>query len=172
MTPPRQRRKPQASTLPANHPGDREPPLAVRPTREALTEALRQVIDPAQSIAVDQTPDETGSYQQQLVTVPGQYAPHGWRLQIMWRDGAILRLSQAWGPGGFHWSYGCDWWPDWTATESVPLCPICHLLAPLERAALQRRLLAEPCALPTQLPVNAPGIDAIMTDDYLGLFTS
>ena len=164
---PRQRRKPQAATLPANHPGDREPTPAVRPTREALAAALRQVIDPAQPIAVDSTPDETGSYQQQQVTVPG------WRLWIMWREGAISHLSQAWGPGGVHWSYGCDWWPDWTAgPEAVPLCPIGHLLAPLERAALQRRLLAEPCTLPPQLPVNAPGIDAIMSKDYLELFTA
>lgn len=162
----RQRRKPQAATLPANHPGDREPPLAVRPTREALAAALRQVVDPAQVITVDQTPDETGSYQQQLVTVAG------WRLLIMWREGAILHLSQAWGPGGFHWSYGCDRWPDWTAgPEAVPLCPIKHLLAPLERAALQARLLAEPCTPSPQLPVNAPGIDAIMTEDFLALMT-
>ena len=166
MTQPRQLRKPQAASLPANHPDDREPQAAVRPTREALTEALRQVADPAQPIAVDQTPDETGSYQQQLVTVPG------WRLLIMWREGAISHLSQAWAPGGTHWAYGCDRWPDWTAgPEAVLLCPIQHLLAPLERAALERRLLAEPCTPPPQMPVNAPGIDAIMTDDYLGLFT-
>ena len=166
MTQPRQRRKPQAPTLPSNHPGDREPTPAVRPTREALAAALRQVINPAQPIAVDQTPDETGSYQQQLVTVAG------WRLQVMWREGAILHLSQAWGPGSVHWAYGCDRWPDWTAgSDAVPLCPIRHLLPPLERAALERRLLAEPCTPPPQLPVNAPGIDAIMTDDYLGLFT-
>ena len=166
QTKPRQRRKHQAATLPANHPGDREPPLAVRPTREALADALRQVIDPAQAIRVDSTPDETGSYQQQLVTVPG------WRLLIMWREGAISHLSQAWAPGGTHWAYGCDRWPDWTAgPEAVLLCPIQHLLAPLERAALERRLLAEPCTPPPQMPVNAPGIDAIMTDDYLGLFT-
>ena len=166
MTPPRQRRKSQAPTLPANHPGDREPTPAVRPTREALAEALRLAIDPAQVIAVDFTPDETGSYQQQMVTVAG------WRLLIMWQEGAILHLSQAWGPGGVHWSYGCDRWPDWTAgSDAAMLCPIGHLLALLERAALQRRLLAEPCTLPPQLPVNAPGIDEIMTDDYLGLFT-
>ena len=166
MTQPRQRRNPQAATLPPSGPGDRKPTPAVRPTREALTEALRQVADPAQPIAVDQTPDETGSYQQQLVTVAG------WRLQIMFRHGAILHLSQAWGPSGIHWSFGCDRWPDWTAgTGAMMLCPIQHLLAPLERAALQRRLLAEPCTPPPQLPVNAPGIDAIMTEDYLGLFT-
>ena len=163
---PRQRRKPQAATLPANHPGDQEPPLAVRPTRQALVEALRRVADLGQAITVDQTPDETGSYQQQLVTVPG------WQLLIMFRYGAISHLSQVWGPGGVHWSYGCDRWPDWAAgPEAVPLCPIGHLLAPLERAALQARLLAEPCTPPPQLAVNAPGIDAIMTDDYLGLFT-
>ena len=166
MTQPRQRRKPQSATLPSNHPGDQEPTSAVRPIRKALAEALRQVVDPAQPIAVDQTPDETGSYQQQQVTVPG------WRLQIMWREGAILHLSQAWGPGGAHWSYGCDRWPDWTAgCDAVPLCPIGHLLAPLERAALQRRLLAEPCTPPPQLPVNAPGIEAIMTEEFLALMT-
>lgn len=168
MTPPRQRRKSQTAALPANDPGDREPQAAVRPTREALAEALRQVADPAQPIAVDQTPDEAGSYQQQLVTVPG------WRLQIMFCHGTVSHLSQGWGPGGVHWSYGCDRWPDWAAgPEAVPLCPIGHLLAPPERTALQARLLAEPCTPPPppQLPVNAPGIDAIMTDDYLGLFT-
>ena len=169
---PRQRRKPQAATLPANHPGDQEPPLAVRPTRQALVEALRRVADLGQAITVDQTPDETGSYQQQLVTVPGRYAPYGWRLLIMWREGAILHLSQARGPGGVHWSYGCDRWPDWTAgPEAVPLCPIGHLLAPLERVALQRRLLTEPCTPPLQLPVNAPGIEAIMTEEFLALMT-
>ena len=167
MTPPRQRRKSQAPTLPANHPGDREPQAAVRPTREALAAALRQVINPAKAITVDSTPDETGSYQQQLVTVPG------WQLQIMWREGAILHLSQAWGLGGAHWSYCCDRWPNWAAgPDSRPLNPIEHLLAPLERAALQRRLLAEPCTPPPQLPVNAPGIDAIMSKDYLELFTA
>ena len=167
MTQPRQRREALAAALPANHPGDREPPFAVRPTREALAEALRQVVDPAQPIAVDQTPDETGSYQQQLVTLPG------WRLLIMFRHGAILHLSQALGPGGTYWEYGCDRWPDWTAgSDAVLLCPIAHFLAPLERAALQRRLLAEPSTPPPQLPVNAPGIDAILTDDYLGLMTS
>ena len=166
MTQSRQRRKPQASTLPANHPGDREPTPAVRPTREALAAALRQVIDPAQSIAVDQTPDETGSYQQQLGTVVG------WRLLVMWREGVISHLSQAWGPGGTHWEYGCDRWPDWAAgDDSLFLCPIRHLLTFQERAALQARLLGEPCTPPPQLPVNAPGVDAIMTDDYLGLFT-
>ena len=166
QTKPRQRRKPQAATLPANHPGDREPTSAVRPTREALVEALRQVVDPAQPIQVDFTPDETGSYQQQLVTVPG------WRLLVMWREGAILHLSQAWGPDGVHWSYGCDRWPDWTAgPDAAMLCPIRHLLTPLERAALQRRLLAEPCTPPPQLPVNAPGIEAIMTEDFLELMT-
>ena len=165
MTQLRQRRKPQATTLPSSHPGDREPALAVRPTREALVEALRRVADSGQPIQTDFTPDETGSYQQQVVTLPS------WRLLIMWRKGAILHLSQAWGPGGTHWEYGCDRWPDWAAAQAVPLCPIVHLLAPLERAALQRRLLAEPCTPPPQLPVNAPGIDAIMTDDYLGLFT-
>ena len=166
MTQPRQRRKSQAQTLPSNYPGDREPPLAVRPTREALAAALRQVIDPAQSIAVDQTPDETGSYQQQLVTLPG------WRLLIMWQEGAILHLSQAWGPGGVHWVYCCDRWPNWAAgPDSQPLNPIEHFLAPLERAALQRRLLTEPCTPPLQLPVNAPGIDAIMTEEFLALMT-
>ena len=166
MTQARQRRKPKAATLPFNHPGDREPTPAVRPTREALTEALRLAIDPGQPIAVDQTPDETGSYQQQLVTVAG------WRLQIMWREGAISHLSQAWGPGGVHWCYACDRWPDWTAgPDAAMLCPIEHLLTPLERAALQRRLLAEPCTPPPQLPVNAPGIDAIMTEDFLALMT-
>ena len=166
MTQPRQRRKPQAAALPANHPGDREPPIAVRPTREALAAALRQVIDPAQAITVDCTPDETGTYQQQLVTVAG------WQLLVMFRHGAISHLSQAWGPGGVHWAYCCDRWPNWCAwPDAVPFCPISHLLAPLERAALQRRLLAELCTPPPQLPVNAPGIDAIMTDDYLGLFT-
>jgi hypothetical protein len=166
VTKPRQRRKSQPATLPANHPGDREPTPAVRPTREALVEALRLIANPAQPIAVDQTPDETGSYQQQQVTVPG------WRLLIMWREGTILHLSQAWGPGGVHWEYGCDRWPDWAAgPEAAMLCPVGHLLTPLERAALERRLLAEPCTPPPQLPVNAPGIDAIMTDDYLGLFT-
>jgi len=164
MTPPRQRRKPQAAAMPANHPGDREPPLPVRPTREALVEALRQVADPAQVIAVDSTPDETGSYQQQLVTVLG------WRLLIMWREGTISHLSQAWGPG-VHWAYCCDRWPNWAVAQAVPLCPIRHLLPPLERAALERRLLTEPCTPPPQLPVNAPGIDAIMTKDYLELFT-
>ena len=166
MTPSRQRRKPQTARLPSNHPDDREPTPAVRPTREALAAVLRQTIDPAQPIAVDQTPDETGSYQQQLVTVPG------WQLQIMWREGAILHLSQAWGLGGAHWSYGCDRWPDWTAgPDAAMLCPVAHLLAPLERAALQRRLLAEPCTPPPQLPVNAPGIDAIMTKDFIELMT-
>ena len=166
QTKPRQRRKPQAATLPANHPGDREPPLAVRPTREALADALRQVIDPAQAIRVDSTPFETSTYQQQLVTVPG------WQLLIMFRHGTISHLSQAWGPNGVHWACGCDRWPDWTAgTDAVLLCPIRHLLTPLERAALERRLLAEPCTPPPQLPVTAPGIDAIMTEDYLGLFT-
>jgi hypothetical protein len=163
---PRQRRKPQAAALPANHPGDREPTPAVRPTRPALVAALRQVIDPGQAITVDSTPDETGSYQQQQVTVPG------WRLLIMWREGAILHLSQAWGPGGVHWEYGCSRWPDWGAGhDAVPLCPIRHLLPPLERAALERRLLAERCTPPPQLPVNAPGIDAIMTEDFLALMT-
>lgn len=167
MTPPRQRRQPQALALPANDPRDRDPTPAVRPTREALVAALRQVIDPGQAITVDSTPDETGSYHQQLATVPG------WRLLIMFRHGAILHLSQAWGPGGVRWSYGCDRWPDWGAGhDAVPLCPIRHLLPPLERAALQARLLAEPCTPPPQLPVNAPGIDAILTDDYLGLMTS
>jgi len=163
---PRQRRKSQAPTLPASHPGDREPTPAVRPTREALAAALRQVIDPGQAITVDSTPDETGSYQQQLVTLPG------WRLLIMWREGVISHLSQAWGPGGVHWAYCCDRWPDWAAgPDSRPLNPIEHLLAPLERAALQARLLAEPCTPPPQLPVNAPGIDAIMSKEYLELFT-
>ena len=163
---PRQRRKPQAAALPANHPGDREPPLPDRPPREALVEVLRRVADPGQAIRADFTPDESSSYQQQQVTVPG------WRLLIMWREGTILHLSQAWGPSGVHWEYGCDWWPDWAAgPDAVPLCPVGHLLTPLERAALERRLLAEPCTPPPQLPVNAPGIDAIMTDDYLGLFT-
>ena len=89
-----------------------------------------------------------------------------------WQKGALLHLSQAWGPGGVHWDYGCDRWPNWAAgADSVMLCPIGHLLTPLERAALQARLLTELCTPPPQLPVNAPGIDAIMTDDYLGLFT-
>jgi len=163
---PRQRRKPQAATLPSNDPRDREPTPAVRPTREALAAALCRVVDPSQTITVDSTPDETGAYQQQLVTVPG------WRLMIMFRHGAILHLSQAWGPGGVHWSYGCDRWPDWSAgPDAVMLCPIGHLLAPLERAALQCRLLAEPCTPPPQLPVNAPGIEAIMTEDFLALMT-
>lgn len=164
---PRQRRKPQTAGLPANHTGDREPTPAVRPTREALAAALRQVIDPAQPIAVDQTPDETGSYQQQLVTVAG------WRLLIMWREGAILHLSQAWGPGGAHWSYGCDRWPDWTAgSDAVPLCAIGHLLAPLERAALQRRLLAAPCTPPPAPPATKVSMDDLFDLSYLELFTA
>ena len=125
MTQPRQRRKPQAASLPANHPDDREPQAAVRPTPEALAAALRQAIDPGQAIRVDQTLDETGSYQQQLLTVLG------WRLLIMWREGAISHLSQAWGTGGTHWEYGCDRWPNWAAgSDSRPLNPIEHLLAP------------------------------------------
>lgn len=167
MTQARQRRKPQASAPPSNHPGDREPTPAVRPTREALTEALRQVINPRQAIRVDQTPDETSSYQQQLVTVAG------WRLQIMWQEGAILHLSQAWGPGGVHWSYGCDRWPDWKAgPEAVMLCPIGHLLASLERAALQRRLLAEPCTPPPAPPAAKVSMDDLFDSSYLELFTA
>ena len=166
MTQPRQRRKPQAATLPSNHPGDREPTPAVRPTREALVAALRQVIDPAQPIQVDFTPDETGSYQQQMVTVPG------WRLLIMFRHGAILHLSQAWGPGGTHWEYGCNRWPDWAAgPEAVPLCPIGHLLTPLERATLQRRLLAEPSTPPATAPAAKVSIDDLFDPKYQELFT-
>lgn len=164
---PRQRRKAQASAPPSNHPGDREPPLAVRPTREALTEALRQVADPAQPIAVDQTLDEIGSYQQQLVTVAG------WRLLIMWREGAISHLSQAWGPGGVHWAYCCDRWPNWAAgPDSRPLCPIQHILPPLERSALQARLLAEPCTPPPAPPAAKVSMDDLFDLSYLELFTA
>lgn len=167
MTQPRQRRKPSLATLPSNHPGDREPTPAVRPTCQALVDALRQVADPRQAITVDFTPDETGIYHQQLVTLPG------WRLQIMWRVGAISHLSQAWGPGGVQWSYGCDRWPDWTAgPDAVPRCPIGHLLAPLERAALERRLLAEPCTPPPAPPAAKVSMDDLFDPKYLELFTA
>ena len=166
MTPPRQRRKPQVSALPSNHPDDREPTPAVRPTCEALADALRQVADPAQAITVDSTPDETGHGQQQLVTVAG------WELLIMWRQGAILHLSQAWGPGGTHWEYGCNRWPDWAAApEAVPLCPIGHLLTPLERAALQRRLLAQPSTPHATAPAAKASMDDLFDPKYQELFT-
>jgi hypothetical protein len=169
MTPPcqpRQRRKPQAAALPANHPGDREPTPAVRPTREAVVEALRRAADPGQVIRVDVTPDESGSYQQQLVTLPG------WRLVIMWRESTISHLSQAWGPGGTHWDYGCDRWPNWAVAQAVLLCPIRHLLPPLERAALERRLLAEPCTPPPTPPAPKVSIDDLFDPKYLELFTA
>ena len=167
MTQPRQRRKSQPATLPANHPGDREPTPAVRPTREALVEALRRAADPGQAIRVDFTPDESGSYQQQQVTVPG------WRLLIMWREGSILHLSQAWGPGGVHWEYGCDRWPDWTAgPEAIFLCPIAHLLTLMERAAMERRLLAEHCTPPPLPPAAKVSMDDLFDPSYFELFTA
>lgn len=169
MTQPRQRRKSQAATLPANHPGDREPTLPVRPTRETLAGALRLVLDPAQPIRASMTPDETGSYQQQRVIVDGP----GWVLLIMWQRRAILHLSQAWGPGGSHWDYGCDCWPDWAAgSDGVAFCPIKHLLTDLERAALAARLLAAPCDPPAPIPKGKASLDYLFDKEYSELFTA
>lgn len=166
MSQPRQRRKSQATKLPANHPGDREPTLPVRPTRAGLLAILRQAADPGQPIRVDLTPDETGSYQQQLVTLPG------WRLLIMFRHGAISHLSQAWGPGGSHWDYGCDRWPDWAAeSDGVAFCPIKHMLTELERAALEARLLAAPCDPPAPIPKGEASMDYLFDQEF-GLFTA
>ncbi len=163
---PRQRRKPQAATQPSNHPGDREPGPALRPTREGLLATVRLAADPGQPIMVDMTPDETGSYQQQLVTLPG------WRLLIMFRHGAISHLSQAWGPGGSHWIYGCDRWPDWAAPDAAAFCPIRHLLTDLERAALEARLLAAPCDPPAPIPKGKASMDDLFDDQYSQLFTA
>lgn len=153
----------------AVHPDDREPSPAVRPNREDLAAALRLALDAAQPIRASSTPDETGSYHQQLVTLEGS----GWVLLVMWQQRAILHLSEAWGPSGCYWEYGCERYPSWDAgPESVVFCPIRHLLTPLEQAALEARLLAAPCSEQPLAAINAPEVDEIMSKSYMELFTA
>jgi hypothetical protein len=139
-----------------------------RPTRADLVAILHQALDPEVPIITDKRPDESGLYQLQNVWL------QGWRLAILWYDRTIDHLSTADAPQGRHWSYGCDRWPSWAAgPDSVPLCPIRHLLNDAERQALEARLLANPPKPPADPsdPV-APSVDEIMDQQFMELMTA
>jgi hypothetical protein len=144
-----------------NDPTDKE----IRPSRQDLIEIFRQVLDPEVLINVDIClVDIDLDWAVQTVRVAG------WRLAILWHGNHIDHLSTTDDPLGRHWSYGCDRWPSWEAgPDSVPLCPIQHLLSGNERKALKNRLLATGADPEPPLPVNVPTVDQIMTDDYMEL---
>jgi len=136
----------------------------LRPTRDDLVAILRQAADPEVPVSVDYHPD-SGDLAQ-LVCVPG------WWLWIVWTGQTIDHLSRAHVFDGRRWSYGCDRWPNWEAgADSVPLCPITHLLTPSMRSALEARLMAAPCRPAPELPVVTMAIDDLMDKKYLQLFT-
>jgi len=139
-----------------------------RPSRADLVAILHQALNPEVPIITDERPDESGQYQLQNVWL------QGWRLAILWRGRTIDHLSTADAPQGLHWSYGCDRWPSWEAgPDSVPLCPIRHLLNDSERQALEACLLAIPCKPPADHsdPV-APSVDEIMDQQFMELMTA
>jgi len=141
----------------------------IRPSRQDLIEILRQAADPEVPINVNVclfcvTP---GCWAVQTVSVKG------WRLCLLWRGHDIDHLSTADAPQGRYWSYGCDRWPSWEAgPDSVPLCPIKHLLTAAERQALEARLLATPADPEPPAPVNVPTVDEIMDDAFMELMTA
>jgi len=138
----------------------------IRPSRNDLVTILRQAADPEVPINVSICPTITSSWQLQTVRV------NGWTLAILWLDDRIDHLSTTDDPLGRHWSYGCDRWPSWEAgPDSVPLCPIEHLLIAPERKALEGRLLTAPADPEPPLPVDVPTVDEIMTDDFCALMT-
>ena len=137
-----------------------------RPSRQDLIEILRQAADPEVPINVDISLTDAPSWVAQTVRV------NGWRLLILWHDDQIDHLSTTDDPLGRHWSYGCDRWPSWEAgPDSVPLCPIRHLLSATERQALGLRLLSTPADPEPPPPTDVPTVDEIMTDDFCALLT-
>jgi hypothetical protein len=141
-----------------------------RPTRADLVAILRQALNPEVPINVDGcmywiSPDYWAT---QPVLV------NGWTLEIIWHGCNIDHLRTADAPQGLHWSYGCDRWPSWEAgPDSVPLCPIRHLLTAAERQALEARLQTIPCKPPAEPsdPV-APSVDEIMDQQFMELMTA
>jgi hypothetical protein len=138
----------------------------IRPSRQDLMAILRQAADPGVAINVSIRPTITSSWQLQTVRVAG------WSLAILWHGNKIDHLSTTDDPLGRHWSYGCDRWPNWEAgPDSVPLCPIRHLLTAAERRALESRLLATPADPEPPLLVNVPTVDEIMDEAFMELMT-
>ena len=140
-----------------------------RPSRQDLIEILRQAADPEVAINVNVCLRwvSPGCWASQTVRVKG------WRLCFLWYGHDIDHLSTADAPQGHHWSYGCDRWPSWEAgPDSVPLCPIRHLLTAAERQALEARLLATPADPEPPTPVNVPTVDEIMDDEFMELMTA
>ena len=136
----------------------------IRPSRQDLIGILRQAADPEVSIGVSIRPNVTTSWQLQTVRV------NGWSLAILWHGDRIDHLSTTDDPLGRHWSYGCDRWPSWGyGPDSVPLCPIGHLLTRSEMEQLQRRLLTTPADPEPPLPVDVPTVDEIMDEAFMEL---
>jgi hypothetical protein len=128
---------------------------------------LRQTADPEVAINVSIRPTTTSSWQLQTVRVAG------WTLAILWRGRTIDHLSTTDDPLGRHWSYGCDRWPSWAdGSDSVPLCPIRHLLSTTQRHALEARLLACPADPEPPLPTDVPTVDEIMDKLFMELMTA
>lgn len=136
----------------------------VRPSRQDLIDILRQAADPEVSIGVSIRPTEASSWQLQTVRVAG------WTLSILWCNDTIDHLSTTDDPLGRHWSYGCDRWPSWEyGPDSVPLCPIGHLLTRAEMEQLQARLLTAPADPAPPLPIDVPTVDEIMDEAFMEL---
>jgi len=141
----------------------------IRPSRQDLIDILRQATDPEVPINVNVCLRwvSPGCWASQIVRVKG------WQLAILWHGDTIDHLSTTDDPMGRHWSYGCDRWPSWEAgPDSVPLCPIRHLLTVPERKALETRLLTTPADPEPPAPVNVPTVDEIMDDAFMELMTA
>jgi len=140
----------------------------IRPSRQDLIEILRQAADPEVPITVSSCPLRAdSSWQLQIVCVSG------WTLAILWNGDTIDHLINTDDPLGRHWSCGCDRWPSWEAgPDSVPLCPIKHLLTAAERQTLEARLLVTPADPEPPAPVNVPTVDEIMDDVFMELMTA
>ena len=137
-----------------------------RPSRQDLIEILNQAADPEVPIGSDINLVDAPSWAVQTIRV------NNWRLAILWHGDKVDHLSTTDDPLGRHWSYGCDRWPSWEAgPDSVPLCPIRHLLTAAQLHALEARLLATPADPEPPMPVDVPTVDEIMTDDFCALLT-
>lgn len=138
-----------------------------RPSRQDLIKILRQAADHEVAISADINLVDAPMWAVQTVRF------NGWRLAILWHGDKIDHLSTTDDPLGRHWSYGCDRWPNWEAgPDSLPLCPIRHLLTSAERQALEARLLTTPADPEPPPPTEVPTVDEIMDDAFMELMTA